>query len=186
LKNYYAILELSVNAEPKEIRAAFRRLVKIHHPDVSDAPDAQSRFMEIQEAYEFLTDDAQRLNYNRLWNQSYVNQQEQFRREQIYKLWVEHNRKKHAQEASQPSRKSRFSAQKVSGIYKRVDNTFNVIFLILFALIIVLPLWRYTHQDHLPLELRRPFYRFIWPIVLGSIFLVSGYYFWFKDPDDEE
>lgn len=185
MKNYYAILELTIGAEPKEIRAAFRRLVKLHHPDVSDLPDAQERFLEIQEAYEFLIDDAQRLNFNRLWNQSYIDQQEQFRREQIYRLWVEHQQKRHAQARTDSVPTRAPQSPKITRIWRHVNTTFNVIFLTLFALIIVLPIYRYTHQDHLPIEMQQPFYAFIWPIVLGCVFLISGYVYWFKDHVDE-
>ena len=45
-------LGLSATASPKEVKAAFRRLAKEHHPDVGGDP---AKFMDIQRAYERLT-----------------------------------------------------------------------------------------------------------------------------------
>ncbi|MDN5202966.1 J domain-containing protein [Fulvivirgaceae bacterium BMA10] len=54
--HYLAILELQPGATRQEIKAAYRRLSKKHHPDISQDPRAKERFIEINEAYKFLTD----------------------------------------------------------------------------------------------------------------------------------
>ena len=186
MKNYYAILELNFGADPREIRTAFRRLVKQHHPDVSELPNAQERFLEIQEAYEFLMDDHLRSTYNQQWNRSYIDRQEQFRREQIYRLWAEHYQRKQASARAAGAAVQREKApEKQHPAWSWLNKSFNVFFLILFVLIIVLPVYRYFHQDQLPVEYRRPFQYFILPILLGSVFLVGGYYFWFIRKTDD-
>lgn len=56
----FGILELAVGAPEKEIKMAFRRLAKLHHPDkfMNESPEqirlANERFMKIQQAYELL------------------------------------------------------------------------------------------------------------------------------------
>ena len=54
MKNYFQILQLTEEANAHEIRQAYRRLAKQYHPDVNKDADAQEKFCEITEAYEFL------------------------------------------------------------------------------------------------------------------------------------
>ncbi len=51
---YYRILGLSPGASLQEIKRAYRSKAKLYHPDLNKAPDAQERFIEVNEAYEFL------------------------------------------------------------------------------------------------------------------------------------
>ena len=51
--------------ETGEIKAAFRRLARQYHPDVSQEADAEDKFKEINEAYEVLADDDKRARYDR-------------------------------------------------------------------------------------------------------------------------
>lgn len=61
----YAILGLPRNATPEQIRAAYRRLARQFHPDVSTQPDAASRFAAVADAYERLTAPAARTKSGR-------------------------------------------------------------------------------------------------------------------------
>jgi curved DNA-binding protein CbpA len=54
--NYYDVLGLSQDATPHQIKAAYRRLVKVYHPDVNPAPMASEKMQEINTAYEVLAD----------------------------------------------------------------------------------------------------------------------------------
>ena len=62
---YYDLLGVSREASDADIKRAFRALAREHHPDVSSAPDADSRFREIVEAYEVLSDADRRATYDR-------------------------------------------------------------------------------------------------------------------------
>jgi len=60
-KDYYATLGLSKTATDKEIKQAYRKLARKHHPDVNPGDkSAESRFKEINEAYEVLGDSEKR------------------------------------------------------------------------------------------------------------------------------
>ena len=55
-KDYYQILGLPRNADEQSIKRAYRALAKQYHPDMNHSIDAQDKFLEINEAYEFLID----------------------------------------------------------------------------------------------------------------------------------
>lgn len=64
-KDYYAILGVPRNAKEEEIKKAFRRLAKKHHPDVNPGDkSAEARFKEINEANEVLSDRKKREEYD--------------------------------------------------------------------------------------------------------------------------
>ena len=66
-KDYYDILGVSREADEKEIKRAYRRLARKHHPDVNPGDaEAEERFKEINEAYEVLSDPEKRLKYEQL------------------------------------------------------------------------------------------------------------------------
>lgn len=66
-KNYYAVLGVPENAGEDEIRKAFRRLAKKHHPDVNPGDkNAENRFKEANEAHEVLSDRKKREEYDAL------------------------------------------------------------------------------------------------------------------------
>ncbi len=52
--DYWKILNLSEDSTLEKIKKAYRELVKKYHPDHNPSPDANRRFQEIQEAYDYL------------------------------------------------------------------------------------------------------------------------------------
>src|SRR6516165_3943980 len=64
-KDYYGILGLKKNASQEDIRKAFRKLARKHHPDVNPGDrKAEERFKEISFAYEVLSDKDKRARYD--------------------------------------------------------------------------------------------------------------------------
>lgn len=65
-RDYYQVLGVRRDASEKEIRQAFRRLARKHHPDLNPTDQtAEDRFKEISEAYEVLSDQEKRRKYDR-------------------------------------------------------------------------------------------------------------------------
>lgn len=65
-RDYYQILGVPRTATAEHIKAAYRRLARRFHPDVSKEQNAEARFKEMQEAYEVLRDPEKRAAYDQL------------------------------------------------------------------------------------------------------------------------
>jgi hypothetical protein len=65
-KDYYQTLGVTKAATADEIKKAFRKLARKHHPDISKAADATERMAELNEAVAVLSDPARRAAYDAL------------------------------------------------------------------------------------------------------------------------
>lgn len=63
-KNYYEILQVSVDSTSAEIKTAYRRLARKYHPDINKDVDAIEKFKDLIEAYEVLSNPKEREQYN--------------------------------------------------------------------------------------------------------------------------
>lgn len=82
LVNYYEALEVSRNASLEQIKRSYRRLVRLYHPDVNKQTQ-DDRIKQLNEAYDVLSDLAQRAAYDALLLQElrYAALQELMRRQ---------------------------------------------------------------------------------------------------------
>ncbi len=65
-KDYYKILGVEPTADDKAIKAAYRKLARKYHPDVSKEKDAEAKFKDASEAYEALKSADKRAEYDEL------------------------------------------------------------------------------------------------------------------------
>ncbi|TRM12751.1 molecular chaperone DnaJ [Lentibacillus cibarius] len=63
-RDYYEVLGVDKNASKDEIKKAYRKLARKYHPDVSEEENASEKFKEAKEAYEVLSDEQKRAQYD--------------------------------------------------------------------------------------------------------------------------
>jgi len=63
-KSLYETLGVSENATPSEIKKAYRKLAKQYHPDMNKSAEAEEKFKEINAAYEVLSDEKKKAQYD--------------------------------------------------------------------------------------------------------------------------
>jgi curved DNA-binding protein CbpA len=83
--NYYDVLNINKNASQDEIKKAYYKLALQYHPDKNKDKSAENKFKEIGEAYEVLSDENKRRNYdnNNLNLNSFINPHDIFN--QVFK-----------------------------------------------------------------------------------------------------
>lgn len=65
-KSLYQTLDVSENANQDEIKKSYRRLARKYHPDLNKTKEAEEKFKEINAAYEILSDEEKRRQYDQL------------------------------------------------------------------------------------------------------------------------
>ncbi len=70
--NFYDILKINSCATKEEIKLAYYTQAKIYHPDKNGSPDAHEKFVNIKNAYEILTDDIKRREYDMMSSEEKV------------------------------------------------------------------------------------------------------------------
>jgi molecular chaperone DnaJ len=78
-KNYYEVLGVDKDASPEVIKKQYRKLSKKYHPDVNpDDKDAEENFKKVVEAYEILSDNDKKSNYDRFGDSKGRQRQENY------------------------------------------------------------------------------------------------------------
>ena len=62
-RDYYSTLGVSKSASKDDIKKAYRKLAMKYHPDRNPGQEAEKKFKEASEAYEVLSDDKKRSQY---------------------------------------------------------------------------------------------------------------------------
>ena len=70
-RDYYEVLGVSKTANETEIKSAYRKKARAHHPDVDKSADAEKKFKEINEAYQVLFDAKKREAYDRFGHEAF-------------------------------------------------------------------------------------------------------------------
>lgn len=71
-QDYYTVLGVSKNSSPSEIKAAYRKNALKWHPDKNKSPEAETRFKEINQAYEVLADSKKKSAYDQLGHDAFT------------------------------------------------------------------------------------------------------------------
>ena len=72
-EDYYNILNVSRSATPEEIKKAYRKLAIKWHPDKNkDNPDAEEKFKKISEAYDVLSNESKKQQYDQFGHDAFT------------------------------------------------------------------------------------------------------------------
>ena len=71
-KDYYEILGVSKSASEAELKSAYRKLARSHHPDIDKSAGAAEKFKEISEAYQVLSDPGKRKTYDQFGHDAFT------------------------------------------------------------------------------------------------------------------
>jgi curved DNA-binding protein CbpA len=182
VKNYFDILGLSADAGLDDVKQAYRALAKKFHPDKNKDPRAHERFIEINEAYEFLSDPTRLKLYKarRVFEAHKATHQ---RQQEAYEAWVRQQKDLARRRAEHSAHKS-YQDFVNSPIYKTamvVSNAYNYIFMAVGALIVLSPVYYLTdagQEQYMNSE--STFMPIFAPILLGSGFMIIVYRMVFK------
>ncbi|KAJ3153089.1 hypothetical protein HDU86_005387 [Geranomyces michiganensis] len=72
-RDAYEVLGVDKGASASEMKKAYYKLARDYHPDTSKDPNAKEKFIEIQEAYDILSDDSKRANYDQFGHSAFNN-----------------------------------------------------------------------------------------------------------------
>ncbi len=140
---YYRILGLAPGAPLAEIKRAYRTLAKQYHPDLNKAPDAAERFIEVNEAYEFLlrlhTVPPPRSRTARAATHRRRPHYRQPAADELFRQWMESERRKARARAAEAARK-RYEEFRKSRIYRTsqiVSAAYDYIFMGIGLVIII-------------------------------------------------
>lgn len=113
MRNYYQILGLEINASKEDIKKAYRIYATKFHPDKQNGDKFfEERFKEILEAYEVLSDDGKRANYDSKWKNNFSSGSSQYYRQSHYKSDEELKREKEQKEKERQEREDTLQKEK--------------------------------------------------------------------------
>jgi curved DNA-binding protein CbpA len=64
IKDHYRVLQISTAATPEEVETAYKKLIRIYHPDINKSPNATEKMQELNEARAILRDQERRRSYD--------------------------------------------------------------------------------------------------------------------------
>ena len=169
--NYFLILGLNTSATERDIKLAYRKLAMRYHPDRNKETGAKERFIQVNEAYEFLSDPGLRVQHRKQLSNK-VNREDLLRRrEQIYRQWAEQQRQEARKRAARNAETS-FDKFAKSPIYKTAMVLSNV----------YIKYYGSTKEELIKDPLT--FGDVLIPLFIGGFFTFGIYHFLFKNNPD--
>jgi molecular chaperone DnaJ len=71
-RDYYEVLGVKKGASEAEIKSAYRKLARTHHPDIDKSANAAEKFKEVSEAYQVLSDPQKKKLYDQVGHQAFT------------------------------------------------------------------------------------------------------------------
>ena len=179
-EKYYRTLEIPSGSTDGEIKAAYRRLAKLYHPDKSGDPNTRDKFIDVNEAYEVLLR----------------------REEYVRDALLRYQKRKEAQSAIRQPRGREYASgareRAMGNSYKRYNDfeksplyrtavvfnsAFNYVFVGIGVMMIISPFIGYYNEvTYGRTGGKEPEFH-IFPILLGISFLYGLWYFLIKNKD---
>jgi len=167
LRDYYNILGVRQGAPDDEIRKAYRSKAMEYHPDRNHSEGAPEMFMQITEAYEYLTSHPHSRNITREEAES------------NYRAWVNY-RQAEARKRAEAYARTTYSAFKKSPIYKSttvIDGTMVFLGLALAVTVIFMTIFGYSYRMRTaftPREEPSPSLALV-TLIIGVVYLVISF-----------
>lgn len=146
VESYLHILGIDRTATLNEIKKAYRIKAKELHPDMNDAPDAQEKFVSLNEAYEYLLDNWQYLRPKIQATPEEIKEQKE--REKAYREWLIKESMRIRKKAEEMAR-MKFEEYKKTPIYRTTQRLMTMAdyFAILFGCsIVAVTIWAIIRQ----------------------------------------
>lgn len=178
MKKYYDILGLPSGASKGEIKKAYYKLAKKYHPDISQEPNAEEKFIEINEAYELLTNpDLQR----KFQSQTFSSKRSKPQRT-AYQRRARAKAKMKAKMKAQDFKK--LSIETFKRDKKRLVKMFCAI--LLFPTTLTLVVWEYNEPNREGYDPNLPIHVFLMTLI--PVLILSGYisYIFYKTYAEEQ
>lgn len=182
MDNYFRTLGLNNDADINDVKAAYRVLAKKYHPDVCQLPDAERKFVQVNEAYEFLRDEHRLGVYQRNLSRQ-LSDTEKRRKEAIYNEWVRRQQAA-AQHRARANANSSYDAFTRSPVYKTamiLSSLYNYIFLGAGLVLMFAPMmWFMKLAEEEREKLNLTWTSVIFSGIVGVAFTYGIYHFIFK------
>lgn len=158
-ESYYTILGLTPSASIADIKKAYRTLAKKYHPDVNKDPEADEKFIAINEAYRCLLNLRKGIN-----NKHYIS----------YEEWIKIRREIARREAAQHAKMKyeQFRASKLYKTARTVSAIMNYFYIFIGLAIIAIPTIHISINGFDPNNLEGSIAGLIVAIIIGVIFVV--------------
>ena len=86
IRDYYKILNVTIDSNDEEIKKAYKKAVLKYHPDVNKEKDSDKKFNLVQEAYTVLSDENKRRNYDKLRSSAKSNYPKRISKSELSKI----------------------------------------------------------------------------------------------------
>ena len=128
-RDLYKILNVPYDASAAEIKAAYRALARIYHPDTAGGKGDDTKFKEINEAYEILSKPAERQKYDIIhgYYTEKFKKEEELKREEAKKKFTEKIKKEQEEQKQEQQRKKKKEQRESFSktINEALDNLFH-------------------------------------------------------------